>query len=1066
MTAFDSTGASTFATVFATTSRIPLEGHCEPPSNATTSAQTGLDRESQANKDERSVRMLLEKILLADRPAFATGDLSSSSESTLGHFHLDISTDIPTVPVLDQSLGIPEVESRLDEMRRNILEDWSEPIYVPLRAKANPLASGKKSFLLTGAVHEFLKSNRQVFLLLGDSGSGKSTFCRQFVRELWGDYKHGGRIPLYVDLRETGDPMDKLIETCLQESGFLESDIGGLLKRRFVLVCDGYDESRLVKRLYTKRLCQLDVKMIVSCRNTYLGNDYQGRFRPFSDNKYNDNSSELFQEATIVPFSESDIKDYVKQHVDLVAAQERFAILSASSYDDIWNKLSVIPNLMNLVSNPYLLTLALKALPSHSIEALQGSELEAVQHDLYDGFMQEWSQVNQRRLERAELEHDVYMAFDTLLNDGFVKCVIEYSKNLADAIFLNQDGAPVVKFSSKHKEEWKVEFFGPEIRVKLLREASPLTRAGIRHWFIHKSLLDYLYSRTFYDPDDSDDYYSDDSEDSEDSDDDPQGDGDEYPGGGGNSFGGDGDGLADDSGTGTGGDGGATSGSAGLTGNNGGSSGGNGGSSGGNNGSSSGNHGSASSGGNSAGGSSGGSCGGNGDGSHGDKNDSNGDEDGYPRRKDDTRSKREGTSTKSRPSPSSNPFSKRNLFKEPSVLQFLVERARSDPRLKKRLFSTIKQAKSSSVPCLAAANAITILVKSGEWFQEVNLNGVYVPNDYMPTESTEPNLHAEPSLTGGELVRALMAPVVPAPTPSAPITRQDPPPLTSKSRTAKKKSHTNPLPIFPEGFMEELVTKLGSRTANHPKNLNSEPSDMNESEKATESEHASNHDSDDDPESEAALESADEYVSAADESDAEYGPGADDGEHHSSPSAPRNKRVRAAVENIRKQSIFTGVTTVVLIGNPSVGKNTTAANLERLQDQLSNGGSYVLFFVVAPGNGRVGPSDLALILLVLRKLQKGPMVGLILTQIPDDQIMYIQDPKYTSAVVQVLKKCKAKTTLLEQKNMLVLPYLRTFNDEEKQNVIDYVLSFEPKQVKIRRLALRTFEKFEAFFREV
>jgi energy-coupling factor transporter ATP-binding protein EcfA2 len=210
------------------------------------------------------------------------------------------------------------------------------------------------------------------------------------------------------------------------------------------------------------------------------------------------------------------------------------------------------------------------------------------------------------------------------------------------------------------------------------------------------------------------------------------------------------------------------------------------------------------------------------------------------------------------------------------------------------------------------------------------------------------------------------------------------------------------------------------------------------------------------------------------------------------------------------------VTTVVLIGNPGVGKSTllnilggnfesgfsvfgrlkdsvmtvdvelqgrqlrlvdmpgineadpdtTAANLKHLQEQLSNGGSYVLFFVVSPRNGRVGPNDFGLIRLVLKKLEKGPTVGLIITQVPDDQIMHIQDPAYTSAVVQVLKNGKAKTALLEQKNMLVLPYRGIFNDEERQNVIDYVLSFEPKQVKIRRLAIDTFEKFKAFFKDM
>ncbi|KAG0283777.1 hypothetical protein BGZ97_008416, partial [Linnemannia gamsii] len=492
--------------------------------------------------------------------------------------------------------------------------------------------------------------------------------------------------------------------------------------------------------------------MVIACRNTFLGREYQGDFRPHGGNKYDNRPSELFEEATIVPFSESDIQDYVRQHILNLPAQPPSDNPVVPSYNDIWEKLNVIPNMMNLVSNPFLLTLALRALPSQSIEALQDSELKAMQHHLYDGFMQEWGRVGQRRLHGTDLEANVREAFSNLLNDGFVRCVTDYSKNLADAIYSYQDGVSIVKFSWKHNEEWKVKFFGPEIRVTLLREASPLTRAGIRHWFIHKSLLDYLYSRTFYDPDDSND------SDSDDSDDDPQGGGNDSPGGGRNFFGGDGDGLVDDNGGGTDDEGGATADSAELTGNNGGSSGGNGGSSSGNDGSTSGGHDSASS---------GDSSGGNGDGSHGDKNDSDGAKDGSRRRKDDARSKRKGTSTKQRPSASSDPFSKRNLFKEPSVLQFLVDRARSDLRLKKRLFSTIKQAKFSSVPSLAAANAITILFKSGNRFQDDDLDGISVPSDYMSTGISETFQQRESDWTAGDLMRALMAPAVSTPKPTS-----------------------------------------------------------------------------------------------------------------------------------------------------------------------------------------------------------------------------------------------------------------------------------------------------------
>ncbi|KAF9111172.1 hypothetical protein BGX30_007675, partial [Mortierella sp. GBA39] len=445
----------------------------------------------------------------------------------------------------------------------------------------------------------------------------------------------------------------------------------------------------------------------------------------------------------------SDIKEFVRQHVLNFAAQVPSDNPSAPSFDDYWKKLSVIPNLMNLVSNPFLLTLALEALPSRSIEALDSKGLQAMQHNLYDGFIQEWVRVQQNRLEGTISKQDIRAAFDILLEYGFAWCVIDYLKKLANAIYLHQGGNPVVKFSRRHREDWKVEFFGSEIETTLLRDASPLTRAGIRHWFIHTSLLDYFRSRAYFDPDD---YGDDDSDHGNDGGDDSWGGGYDFHDGGGNSPGGGGNGLTDDNGDSAGGNGGSTGGNAESTGNNGGSSGGNGGSSGGNGGSTSGNQNSSGGGGISSAGSGESSSGGNNGGSCGDKNGSSGDGDGSRRQKDDARSKRKGNATKSRPSTPSDLFSKHNLLEEPSVLEFLVDRAISDSRLRKRLFSAIEQSKVSSAPSMAAANAITILFKSGNLSQDAVLDGVSIPSDYMltATGSTEPVQLLE---TGGDLMK-------------------------------------------------------------------------------------------------------------------------------------------------------------------------------------------------------------------------------------------------------------------------------------------------------------------------
>ncbi|KAG0056881.1 hypothetical protein BGZ89_001988, partial [Linnemannia elongata] len=625
---------------------------------------------------------------------------------------------IPTVfPLLERALEITEIDHELACIRFRSLEERLHPVSIPLRAKATLLAPEDQ----------------------------------QLQQELWKQHSDGGRIPLYINLPSIDDPHCDLIGKYLRiHHNISETTIQEIKHhRKFVLICDGYDESHLFQNLYTSNLLnrpgQWEVKMIVTCRSTFLSREYQGRFYPLGDDVYHNNPFGLFEEATIVPFQERDIQDYILDF----ATQEPSDTPPIQRYQNYWRKLSAIPNLKDLVSNPFLLTLALR-------------EIKVTRLKLFDGFFKDWVRINIARLQRSKLSPEYRFVFENLLDYGFAKCVKDFLKSLATAIHQHQGGRPVVFFSSKHNEPWKVEFFSREVTPTLLRNASPLKQAGIRHSFIHGSLLDYFDSLTLFDPFDIDD---DDGSDGNDDDDDSWGGGDDFYSGRGNSLGDRSDGLADDNGDSAGGNGESAGGDAQSTGNNYGSSDSNGGSTSGDQDSSGGT-------GDSSGGSSGNPSGGNNNGSRGDKNGSNGDRDGSRQRKDDARSKRKGNTTKSRPSTSSDPFSKRNLFKEPSVLQFLVERAESDPRLKKRLYLAIEQAKASSVPSMAGANAITILFKSGNLSQDALLDSVLIPSDYISTAtgSTEPVQLPESNLTAGDLIKVLVTLTTPESESTVPVT--------------------------------------------------------------------------------------------------------------------------------------------------------------------------------------------------------------------------------------------------------------------------------------------------------
>ena len=169
-----------------------------------------------------------------------------------------------TLSLLDRVQNKPDVEEDLRKLRQQRLKERGDAVYIPPRAKANLKASDDALFDLTEKVKEFLASNDQkVLLLLGDSGSGKSTFNREIEHDLWKKYeKAKGRIPLYINLSAIERPEQDMIVKQLRKFELSDSQIRELKgQRKFVLICDGYDESQEKHNLYTDQPPEPDRRM-------------------------------------------------------------------------------------------------------------------------------------------------------------------------------------------------------------------------------------------------------------------------------------------------------------------------------------------------------------------------------------------------------------------------------------------------------------------------------------------------------------------------------------------------------------------------------------------------------------------------------------------------------------------------------------------------------------------------------------------------------------------------------------------------------------------------------------
>ncbi|KAK3824987.1 MAG: WD40-repeat-containing domain protein [Benniella sp.] len=401
--------------------------------------------------------------------------------------------------LLDRVQERPDVEGNLRQLRRQRQKEHGNAVYIPPQGKASLHASDETRFPLMEKVGEFLSSNQTVFLLLGDSGAGKSTFNRELEYQLWQSYKkNSGVIPLHINLPAIEKPEHDMIAKQLRKSEFTEPQIRELkMHRKFILICDGYDESQQNHNLYkSNRLNEhgeWNAKMVISCRSEYLGVDYRDRFQPGDRN----NRSELglFQEAVITPFSIGQVQDYIKQYVSV-----HRPLWEADEYK---KALDMIPSLKELVKNPFLMSLSLEVLPRMVDPGQDLTATHITRVALYDQFIEHWLERGKKRLGEKNLSPQSRAAFESLSDEGFTQNGIDFLKRLSAAIYKEQGGQPIVRYS-RYKDEntWKSEFFSREEERQLLREACPLVRSGNQHRFIHRSLLEYGLALAVFDPQD------------------------------------------------------------------------------------------------------------------------------------------------------------------------------------------------------------------------------------------------------------------------------------------------------------------------------------------------------------------------------------------------------------------------------------------------------------------------------------------------------------------------------------------------------------------------------------
>ncbi|KAF8947588.1 hypothetical protein BGZ47_008606 [Haplosporangium gracile] len=156
------------------------------------------------------------------------------------------------------------------------------------------------------------------------------------------------------------------------------------------------------------------------------------------------------------PFSKEQIESYVDQYILLEPQPWRT--------QDYMDRLTTIPNLLDLVKTPLLLSIALDVLPGVTEGKHNMLTIKVTRVQFYDN-------VAEHRLEdeKGRLKEDRNM-LDRLINAHFISKGIDYSTRLAQAIFDKNNGKSMIHYVGlDNKDRWKKEFFGPQPRLRLLR---------------------------------------------------------------------------------------------------------------------------------------------------------------------------------------------------------------------------------------------------------------------------------------------------------------------------------------------------------------------------------------------------------------------------------------------------------------------------------------------------------------------------------------------------------------------------------------------------------------------
>ncbi len=234
--------------------------------------------------------------------------------------------------------------------------------FIPLDAKAE-LHSKITISLHNTVIQSFITGPQPLMLMLGEAGSGKSTYSHYLAITLWQlcQQDADAYIPILIEFKSIlplppgQKNLGRFIETILEKNyGLTTSDIRVLKTYKIVFILDGYDEKLGEDySVYTiNDFGSWNAKVLFTCRTDHIQSNLEYR-RDFKVRNYFDDFPVMY----IMPFDRLKIDEYLKN----IVCTSNITAWSIEQYQDLFN---AHKELYEIIENPFLLSLAVTALPA------------------------------------------------------------------------------------------------------------------------------------------------------------------------------------------------------------------------------------------------------------------------------------------------------------------------------------------------------------------------------------------------------------------------------------------------------------------------------------------------------------------------------------------------------------------------------------------------------------------------------------------------------------------------------------------------------------------------------